>query len=1254
MELIAKYYETPVAEPLQIPIAAGMNIGELVDSMQLPEHLRSLAVATNGTDRLDDDYTIVEGDKIIVGLAPAGDEIIPMIIMIGIAVAAPQLAALAFKVGTPGFIAATAAITIAGSLAVSALIPPPAAPSLNSQGSSTARDVYFASGTANKARYFENVPSIYGTHRIYADLAAKPRIDSTGTVSEIALLFDAGIGDVEVTDSKIGDTPITALDLEVLAHRNTKNPTFKYINNLNVSQSFNIKLLEKYGLRDSTTVADSEWTVLTTPTDTSKIELVFYLPEGAGYPTSIGKFATLQLLLRTEYRLAGSATWTPFQDASPNIAPNPGTHINYGSRPINNHDLPAGNVYSLHARSAEPFFLIVSASGLTPGTYEVRAVRGFSYQSRFDFRLYDNAYLRHTINIVELKSFKVGSPVSVANDKKHTFIELHGVASEKLSGQIETFNFVAKRHIRDISATGFLPKVATSNPALIALDILAGEENPQPLQDAQIDFASFKKLRDICDAGQFTFNGVIRDDGTVSTQVSKVLSNARAQLSIEESGKFGVIIDEAGKTPRQMITPSNSWDFSGSRTFPVYPDAIRVTYTEPKAGYDSAEVVVYQDGKDELNTETFEDLPTVGITSKAEAWRYGRYMMAQAIMRNETFTLKMDVEHLAVQRGSIVTVQHDVPKFGGVSARVKSVAGAVVTIDQTFAGSGVLGVRARLADGTIKTQAVASALDDVVTLSAPISGLDYGDLLVIGELGKETQDYIVLAVRPDSNLSAELTLTPYVAGVYTADTGTIPDWQPGFGIDFISGTDLSIAAVTTGYRLEYENRQPLGMISLAWTTAGSIATLDHYNIYKTGVDGVKQLVATTTLPFYNETVHLLANSDAWHKDYKYEIEPVNTLATTGTSGSANITILPDETPPDPVNGFGVNIVNNSSVELFWHLSNELDIDHYDLRYTPETANPSWSMGLGLARIDYRTNRTSVGARTGTYMISVVDTSGNSSTPKKIRTSVETLPDLDLIEIVDDKPDGWLGKMDQTTHKRGGVTLHGDFGNVAPAGFYYFKTLFDAGEIDELRVQAKIKAYGIREGDIIANWVPLASAIPLVKSSADEWDCWLEVRTSEVVDVIANWLPLASAVPLAGSSTGWQPWRRVESADVTGKIFQFRIALVSRSKDVNVQVQEAQVEIDVLERTVSYPDVEILPADVAAGKTISFNPPFRSIPAIAVSIDGNAHDVAYEVTNKTASSVNIRLLDNAATGTVYVAGKFDLTAVGWGRRRLNPL
>jgi hypothetical protein len=375
----------------------------------------------------------------------------------------------------------------------------------------------------------------------------------------------------------------------------------------------------------------------------------------------------------------------------------------------------------------------------------------------------------------------------------------------------------------------------------------------------------------------------------------------------------------------------------------------------------------------------------------------------------------------------------------------------------------------------------------------------------------------------------------------------------------------------------------------------------------------------------------------------------------GKEAQTAITSYTDTTVPLNVTGFAVNITGNSQVDIFWHHSASPDVAYYELRYSPDLVSASYDQSAHLARIDWNVNRVAVGARTGTYFIRVVDTSGNASPPQALRASVERLPDLNLVRELNDAP-AWNGKLfNVVLGSVAGVganspMLAGAPGSAASIGYYELASVFDAGQIEELRLISAIKGQGLR--NVGGVWTPIVTGAAGQDSLSGEYSYWLEVSTSDRMTVMADWTPLSNpiAAPIAGAGIGWQPWRRVESVDVTGRLYRFRVAMVSSNPDVNVMLISGKVLIDVMERAISFKDVAI--TNAAGGVRVDFVPPFRSAPAIAVTIDGNASAVQYEVVSKTSSNVTIRLIDMVTKAPV--AGQIDVSAIGEGRVRTQPI
>ncbi|MEK9770491.1 MAG: hypothetical protein VW683_16380, partial [Betaproteobacteria bacterium] len=327
-----------------------------------------------------------------------------------------------------------------------------------------------------------------------------------------------------------------------------------------------------------------------------------------------------------------------------------------------------------------------------------------------------------------------------------------------------------------------------------------------------------------------------------------------------------------------------------------------------------------------------------------------------------------------------------------------------------------------------------------------------------------------------------------------------------------------------------------------------------------------------------------------------------------------------------------------------------DIMRYELRFTPELTAPLWNAASHLATVPWSTNRVSAGARTGSYGLMAIDSSDNKSIPQWLRTSVETLPQLNYVIELNDAPT-WPGNKINCNTDSGALMLNGDYGSVTDQmGYYEFLDVYDANQVQELRCISYLEGFGVSANDFMVNWTPLASAKPLASATEADFDYWLEVSSTDTQIFMKDWIPLSgeAANPIAGQEgVEWQPWRRIESADITGQLYKFRIAMVSYDPNVNVKMVSGRTEIDVLDRFESYADLAVS----TGGVRIDFDPPFRAAPSIAVTIDGNTENVRYEVKSKTAYSTEIILLNSS---NAQVAGQIDVNVQGYGKVRSTSL
>ena len=187
-----------------IEIEAGRTLQSYVD--ELPEQLHShLELYING-NHIDEhewnNITTIDGDSILFGIRPKGGSssakrVIGAIAAIAVAIVAPVLAGTILGTTSGfGYYALAAGLTLVGTMAINALIPPPtvsapqasSGPMIDSGGSPSYEqsNAYSIEGQSNSARPYKTVAKVYGRHKVFPAIASTPFIHNTGICSYIS------------------------------------------------------------------------------------------------------------------------------------------------------------------------------------------------------------------------------------------------------------------------------------------------------------------------------------------------------------------------------------------------------------------------------------------------------------------------------------------------------------------------------------------------------------------------------------------------------------------------------------------------------------------------------------------------------------------------------------------------------------------------------------------------------------------------------------------------------------------------------------------------------------------------------------------------------------------------------------------------------------------------------------------------------------------------------------------------------------
>ena len=217
----------------------------------------------------------------------------------------------------------------------------------------------------------------------------------------------------------------------------------------------------------------------------------------------------------------------------------------------------------------------------------------------------------------------------------------------------------------------------------------------------------------------------------------------------------------------------------------------------------------------------------------------------------------------------------------------------------------------------------------------------------------------------------------------------------------------------------------------------------------------------------------------------------------------------------------------------------------------------------------------------------------------------------------------------------------------PEGYYYYKEFLDLGEIFTVRLQSLIQAEGYTVEDLMANWATLSSVIALSNARYSEWDVQSEYRTTDSFNVMADWVSMSAVDPISeGVQDNWTPWRRFTMGDGTGRIFQFRLKLISNKASVTPKVFDGTIKADVPDR---YERYDNLVADSVEGYTVNYTPHFMgpgTTPNVQITIDNGQSGDYWVFEYKTLSGFKIKFYDKDG---IQVSRTFDAQINGYGRK-----
>lgn len=267
------------------------------------------------------------GQLVTVRVVPTGGQgggkdALRIVAMIGVIAAAMFAPAALGALGVGGLTTSTGALTfqaalvsatvsIVGSLAVNALIPP-TKPKMNDlSGLGNNSPTLSLTGSSNQLAPYAPIPRVYGRHRFYPSMAARPFTEVVGNDQYLRLLFCCGYGPLALSELKIGQTPIdqfSEVEVEIRYGFDNDAPLTLFPDDV-YEDALSVLLTSAGGFQQRTSQPNVR---------ELSVDVVF--PSGLFTLNAQGQPAGVTVDVQVDYRTVGDVGWTTVSNPVPAVA----------------------------------------------------------------------------------------------------------------------------------------------------------------------------------------------------------------------------------------------------------------------------------------------------------------------------------------------------------------------------------------------------------------------------------------------------------------------------------------------------------------------------------------------------------------------------------------------------------------------------------------------------------------------------------------------------------------------------------------------------------------------------------------------------------------------------------------------------------------------------------------------------------------------------------------------------------------------
>lgn len=586
----------------------------------------------------------------------------------------------------------------------------------------------------------------------------------------------------------------------------------------------------------------------------------------------------------------------------------------------------------------------------------------------------------------------------------------------------------------------------SQNPADAFLDLLQGPGNPAPLPDSRIDLDAIAAWRAFCATNGFAYNVVIDFSSTLFERLQAAAQSGRASFTMSE-GRFSVLIDGPKANVIQYFSPRNSISFQGEKTTVTIPHALIVKFVDETNNYIQGQRTIFASFIDSHGTTItytdatatiFDNIEIEGITHPDLIHKFGRYYLANMILRQESFTLDTDIENLICTRGDRVRVAHDVPLIGIASGRVVDVALSgdginivAISMDEevTLEEGKFYQLIVRDQDAVGHTYNVQNdpgitkvfILDTETTYFAT-DGIGRGDLCMFGERERVVRDMVVRSISPGQDFTAKLLLVDYNEALWADDDQPVPAYDSGITLPVETlrkPPPPKITQVISDETVLTRNSDNTLRIQAAvfydYATGRGYMPIGGVEVqFKPSAISDSAWDTTPFMPI-NSPAYALVSGVHQGVSYDFRARVQSTQgAVSDWSDVVSSVIVGLSSPPPPVTTFYVAEGPDLTRQYYWTIDNApIDVVGVHIRYKAGShAGDAWDSFLALhggiiSESPWESQLPPGGLYT--FAIKSVDSSGNESDAAiYFVATLHDLPDPQIFKLTDDYPLGWPG------------------------------------------------------------------------------------------------------------------------------------------------------------------------------------------------------------------------------------------------------